>query len=77
MDLPTNITLVLKDLKETNTLAYYEYLEITDVKSFTTFGPGSFLVEPSGGNFIKLFFFVNKLSYSGCPWQAYPVFPNA
>ncbi len=34
--MPTNIIVSWRDLPRTNTLAYYERLSITDVKSFTT-----------------------------------------
>jgi hypothetical protein len=39
--LPTNIRLGWKDFPGTDTLAYYEHLQITDVKSLKTFCPGS------------------------------------
>jgi hypothetical protein len=38
--LPTNIRLGWKGLPGTNTLAYYEYSYITDVKVFIILGPG-------------------------------------
>jgi hypothetical protein len=38
--LPTKISIGWKRLSELNTLAYYENLYITDVKSFITLGPG-------------------------------------
>ncbi len=38
--LPTNNSLGWKGLSGTNTLAYYENLEITDRKSFITLGSG-------------------------------------
>jgi hypothetical protein len=41
MVLPTNITLGWKGLPWTNTLAYQEHLQIMDVKSFKTLGPGA------------------------------------
>jgi len=37
--LPTNIRLGWKGLPGTNTLAYYENLQLTAVKSFITFAP--------------------------------------
>jgi hypothetical protein len=37
--LPTSIRLSWKGLPGTNTLAYYENLQITDVKFFITLGP--------------------------------------
>jgi hypothetical protein len=39
LPLPTNIILSWKDLPGTNTLAYYEYWQRKDLKSFITFGP--------------------------------------
>jgi len=38
--LPTNIRLGWKGLAGTNTLAYYEHLQITAVKSLITLTPG-------------------------------------
>jgi hypothetical protein len=38
--LPTNLRLGCKGLTETNTLAYSENSQITDVISFITLGPG-------------------------------------
>ncbi len=39
----TNITLGQKSFPGTNTQAYYEHCQSTDVKSFITFGLGRFL----------------------------------
>jgi hypothetical protein len=46
----TLIKVSRKDMSGTNTLAYYEHLEIMAVKGLLTLGPGS--------NVIKLFMFV-------------------
>jgi hypothetical protein len=39
--LPTNIKQVWKGLRETNTLAYYKHLQITEAKSSITLVPGT------------------------------------